>query len=184
MKTKKILLILLLAVIPLGASAQAITAKVNGLWYTIMLRNNTCWVSYVPEGYPEYAGDIVIPSTIEYKGNTLQVKEIEMTAFAGYKKVTSVVISEGVTEIGMSAFDGCSGLQRVHLPSTLKKIEADAFSSCKNLKEIRCDATAVPNTESGVFKETKVENVTLIVPSSAIQAYKSSPVWKKFNYKK
>lgn len=181
---RKFFLILLFALMPLLAQAQAIKANVDGIWYTISLHNNTCWVSYAPEGYPEYSGDIVIPSTIKYRGNVIQVKEIEMVAFAMYEKVVSVVIPEGVTEIQMSAFDSCTGLKRVHLPSTIKVIGDHAFDSCTNLKEIRCDATTVPNTGDKAFKGTTVENITLIVPTASIQAYRSSPIWKRFNYGK
>ena len=99
---KQILLLLLM--LPILSVAKSVTAKIGGIWYTVLLHNNTCWVSYVPEGYPEYSGDIVIPSSLQYKGQTYQVTEVEMIAFAGYKNVKSITLPEGLTEIQMSAF--------------------------------------------------------------------------------
>ncbi len=179
---KKTLMLLTLALLPMLASAKAHTIKIGDIWYIVMTHNRTCWVTSVPD--EEYAGDIVIPATIDVEGYTFKVTQINMIAFAGFKKVTSVVIPEGVTKIGMSAFDGCTGLQRVHLPSTLQEMQDCAFMSCPNLKEIRCDAVTVPKTGSGVFDKTPVSRITLIVPSSAASAYKASPVWKRFVFGK
>jgi len=179
---KKFFMLLTLVLLPMLVSAKAYTIKVGDLWYKILTHNRTCWVTSVSE--EQYAGDIVIPATIEVEGYTFKVTQIDLVAFAGFKKVTSVVIPEGVTKIGMSAFDGCTGLQRVQLPSTITEIQEDAFASCPNLREIRCNATTVPKSESNIFDKTPVTKIKLIVPSSAVSAYKASTIWKRFVFGK
>lgn len=57
-------------------------------------------------------------------------------AFAGNTKITSVVISEGVTGIGSRAFTGCTNL------TSLTSIGNDAFKNCAKLRSIRCYANS------------------------------------------
>jgi len=177
-KMKKFIIAFLLF-LPLIAGAKSFVEKVGDVYFLVMPHNNTCWVTYVPEGYPEYSGDITIPSSIEHRGVTYRVTEIEMLAFANYQKVTSITISEGVKKIQTSAFYGCSALQKVHLPATITEIEPDAFGECSKLGLVRCDALYAPEA-TDAFTNTQTERIQLIVPSSATQSYKDSSVWKEF----
>lgn len=52
------------------------------------------------------------------------------------KKITSVVLSEGVKEISNSAFYECKSLTTVSLPSTLKTIGEYVFAGCSELSSI------------------------------------------------
>ncbi len=67
----------------------------------------------------EASGAIIIPG--EY--NSLPVKVIGKSAFAGCNKITSIIISEGIEAIKTLAFNGAIGLKAVTIPSTLKSIE-------------------------------------------------------------
>ena len=80
--------------------------------------------------YKGTATDVVIPEKI--KG--VLVKEIGQRAF-GAKKLTSVVIPEGVETIGQGAFMG-NLFTSIKLPSTVKKIDNMAFAANAKLKEI------------------------------------------------
>lgn len=52
------------------------------------------------------------------------------------KKITSIIIPEGVTEIGESSFYGLESLEQIVIPSTLKSIGKVAFMRCTSLKSI------------------------------------------------
>lgn len=52
------------------------------------------------------------------------------------KKITEVIIKEGVTNIGGSAFMDCESLKSVTFPSTLRIIGDSAFNGCKSLTNI------------------------------------------------
>ena len=52
------------------------------------------------------------------------------------KKITSIVVPEGITSIEKEAFAGCSSLVRISMPDTLTEIGMWAFKSCSSLKSI------------------------------------------------
>ena len=70
--------------------------------------------------------DIVLPNGIKIVGEK---------AFEN-KKITSVVIPEGVETIEAYAFSSCTSLNSVTLPNTIKKIGEHAFEICKYLTNI------------------------------------------------
>ena len=80
--------------------------------------------------YNGTATDVVIPEKINGKSVTTIGKQ----AF-GMKKLTSVVIPEGVETIGQGAFIN-NLLTTIKLPSTVKKIDSMAFAANAKLKEI------------------------------------------------
>ena len=55
-----------------------------------------------------------------------------------------------------------------------------AFLNCSALNDIYCYADNVPGTESYVFARVKTENVTLHVPLSSLDDYKSAYPWSTF----
>ncbi|MBQ8259615.1 MAG: leucine-rich repeat domain-containing protein [Clostridia bacterium] len=80
--------------------------------------------------------DIVTATTY----NGLPVTGIDGLGLSGYKGITSVTISEGVTHIEMCAFSGCPDLRAVYLPSTLQFLSAGegiAFENCDNIDTIK-----------------------------------------------
>lgn len=52
------------------------------------------------------------------------------------KKITSILIPEGVVEIGVSSFQGLVSLESIVIPLTLKRIGGRAFEGCKSLRSI------------------------------------------------
>ena len=84
-----------------------------------------------------------------------------------------------MTSIGASAFSYCRGLTSVIIGNGIKEI-GSSFTSCTNLTDVYCYAESVPTTNSNAFSGSPVENATLHVPSSAVDAYKAADVWKDF----
>ena len=74
----------------------------------------------------EYSGNVVIPSSVVYNGNTYSVTSIGERAFYYCSGLTSVTIPNSVTSIGGSVFSYCSGLTSVKVPVT------DFSSFCQN----------------------------------------------------
>lgn len=84
----------------------------------------------------EYTGNVVIPESVTYNGNTYYVTSIDNFAFSWCSGLTEVTIPSSVTTIGGDAFYGCSSLTEVTIPSSVTSIGNDAFSGCSSLAEV------------------------------------------------
>jgi hypothetical protein len=93
----KLLLVLLLSMTNMVAFAD----EVNGINYGFSGTEAT-----VTSGSSKYSGNVVIPESVTYNGNTYSVTSIGEHAFYGYSGLTSVTIPNSVTSIGGSAFYG------------------------------------------------------------------------------
>ena len=143
--------ILLLAALLLGSlAASAEDFEVDGIYYNITSETDlTVEVTYRgtnSNSYPdEYTGEVAIPGTATYNGNTYSVTSVGSSAFYGCKNLTAVTIPEGVTSIGGSAFYGCSGLATITVSETVSTIGSNAFSNCSVLTHI-----AIPSSVTSV----------------------------------
>ncbi len=88
------------------------------------------------EGRSVYAGDIVIPETIEHDGITYTVTSIGAGAFDNSHNLLSVIIPNTVTSIGYSAFHYCYNLASPILPESLTYIGESAFESCESITKM------------------------------------------------
>ena len=131
---KKFSLYSLLTVFALltASNAYAYDLEVDGIYYNLDMTNYTATVTY---GDNKYAGDIVVPSTIQYKTAKFDVVKIGGSAFERCSVLTSVSIGEGVTAIGKDAFRYSKKLVKVTIPSTLRTIDSGAFYQCESLEE-------------------------------------------------
>lgn len=97
MKTK---LLALLAILAFPFCAWADGVEVDGIYYLLDEGTKTASVTYTGAKYyteNDYAGDIVIPSSVTYDGTTYSVTEIVHHAFADCTGLTSVSIPNSVT---------------------------------------------------------------------------------------
>lgn len=82
--------------------ASAYDFEAEGMYYNVIsLQDSTVEIT---SGDNKYSGDVAIPETVIYKGGTLTV-----------------------TKIGLSAFYRCSSLESVTIPNSVKTIEPSAF---------------------------------------------------------
>ncbi|MBO4840127.1 MAG: leucine-rich repeat protein [Bacteroidaceae bacterium] len=107
--------------------------RINGIYYNIDTETNT---AVVTSGELKYTGDIVIPETVTYLGNTYIVTSIGDSAFKECANLTSVTIPSGVINIGFSAFRKCSKLTSINIPNSVTSIKDRAFQDCRSLTTI------------------------------------------------
>ena len=145
--------------LPLAANADRV--KVGDLYYNFVLKAKMATVASCPVEEC-YEGDIVIPSTVEYKGVVCNVTAIEEYAFVyyGYEeyetiikrlendKLLSVTIPESVTSIGALAFYQCVSLKSVSIPESVTAIGESVFSGCTSLTSVKLpnNLTEIPES--------------------------------------
>ena len=108
------------------------------------------------------------------------VTSIKRNTFSNCRRLSNVTIPEGVTSIGEYAFASCESLTSINIPNKVNIIESQAFARCKDLCDIYCYATSIPLTNDDVFKDSPFKNITLHVPASVLNDYKSIVPWSSF----
>ena len=94
------------------------------------------------------------------------VTEIPQNLFWGNKRVTAVVIPEGVTCIGHDAFKYCANLTSVTLPSTLKTLY-NAFRGCDNLTSIVDKSGTFLKTVDGIVYSADGTQIIAVLASAS-----------------
>lgn len=137
---KKLFTLLLLS---LFTHIEANNILLNGICYSI--NNNTASVAngYFNQGnyvIIEYSGDIVIPESIEYEGQTYSVTTIADCAFQRCSALTSIGLPTNLETIGAYAFEDCIGLTNINIPRNVKSINEKAFYNCTEIEKITVDS--------------------------------------------
>ena len=84
----------------------------------------------------EYNGDVVIPSSVNYNGETYSVTSIVERAFYKCSSLRSVEIGNSVTSIGDYAFYCCWRLTSIEIPNSVTSIGDYAFYDCSGLTSV------------------------------------------------
>lgn len=128
-----------------------IPESVNG--YTV-----TC-IGHLSFCDAENLESVIIPAT---------VKSIDLLAFAGCTKLSSVNFANGsqLTVIASEAFDGCESLTSITIPDGVTSIGLYAFIGCTNITDVYCFADPslltwdIRNTNEEAY-DFKAEKATL-----------------------
>ena len=143
-----------------------------------------------------FIGELELPkSLLEFGGRNFEGNDfsgsfkipkgllsISVSAFANCAFTGEAEIPEGVTCIHEHAFYNSKNLQKIILPSSLELIDMYAFWACKSLRVIECKSTIPPVVNESAFNEVPLEDLTVIVPGSALNDYKSSESWSGFKH--
>lgn len=188
------LLALFLAVVTNATGANVL---VDNIYYSFSGDRATVTFKEQAKATEEYAGEIVIPSTVTYKGNTYTVSAIgtyafykctltaitlpntittiEKSAFNQCANLKTIKIPNSVTTIRESAFANCTKLNDIYLGENVSSIEKEAFWGCSSLANIECCAKTPP----AITASTLQNEVTIVVPSKCGEAYRSDANWSK-----
>lgn len=107
----------------------------DGIYYRIVdnvLANEV----EVTHGDKKYAGDIVIPESINYAGIDYVITRIGADAFNDNDNLTSVTLHDHITSIGYRSFYNCDKLTSIVIPASVKAIENQAFLYCYYLTDV------------------------------------------------
>ncbi len=163
-------------------------------------KNNNNVLSVCQCSYYQYDGDIVIPTSITYRGGSYVVKGIENEAFYKCTGISTVYLNDSISTMGSSVFERCTSLNEVNLstnltsigdrlffqcnnltsvviPSNITNIGTQAFYGCNNLLSVTSYAQTSPTVVSDAFYVYG----DLYVPKGTKEAYKAADVWKNFN---
>lgn len=152
-------------------------------------------------------GDYAFYETFKLPGLIIPngVKEIGKLAFenSGYNsgRKWDLKIPDSVTSIGSGAFSGSNvrkvtlpkpltviedrlfdyaDLQELHICEKVTRIGKQAFTHNNNNLQRICLSCPPPEVEGDAFDAETFKNARLEVPASALNAYKSHPIWGKF----
>lgn len=133
-------------VIASGGGAFAHDFEVDGIYYNILSETDkTVEVTFKGDYFnsysDEYAGAVIIPSSVTSSGTSYSVIEIGDDAFSDCYGLTSITIPNSVTSIGNYAFYRCSGLTLETIPNSVTYIGEGAFMNCSELTSI-----TIPNS--------------------------------------
>ncbi|MDE6370904.1 MAG: leucine-rich repeat protein [Duncaniella sp.] len=160
---KKILTITFICFLSLFANA----VNIGKLTYNIT-SDHTAEVTGLVGGYSAAEGDLIIPESIEYQGNTYYITAIGDMAFFDCKGFTgSLIIPNTVVTIGDYAFNDCNGFTGdLTIPDSVTFIGEYAFEYCHGFN----GNLTIPNSLTcigvGVFRECTRLSGALVIPNS------------------
>ena len=124
-----------LLLIMCAVSASAYSFMADGIAYNLNSDGTTVTLYFYSYGATS-SGELVIPESITFGGDTYTITAIAESAFANNSGLTSVTIPNSVTSIGNYAFRNCTGLTSVTIGNSVTSIGNYAFYDCSGLTSI------------------------------------------------
>ena len=115
---------------------NGIDGQHNALYYPPL--NDEWW-----DNQTNLWGDVVVPGTLEYNGDTYTVTEVAPKAFCKTTYVHTVKLPETIKTIGASAFEMCTYLKEINIPEGVTNIYSNTFYCCKNLTNLKLPSTVM-----------------------------------------
>ena len=105
------------------------------------------WAPYYWDGYEKPQGNMTLPSTVTYQGESYTLTEVDVAAFYECDGLTGTLVVPGsITDVNEQAFYACSGLNAVELQEGVTTIWHNAFNSCSGMTSL-----SLPNTLTSIF---------------------------------
>ncbi len=124
--------------------AFSVSAATEG-YYTYEVENGEATITDVSY---EISGDVLIPNTLG--GYTVVC--IGKSAFSYCRRLTGIIIPDGVVSIDNSAFYFCSGLTSIKIPNSVTFIGNSAFRGCTGITNI-----LIPDSVTSIKPSTFLE---------------------------
>jgi hypothetical protein len=112
----------------------------------------------------DYVGDVTVPSTVTYGGETYTVTKVDSYAFYFNKQLERVSLPPTVTYIGERAFYGCEKLQELSLSEGLTEIGPNSVCLCNSLTSITLPETLTTIGEYAFYRCTGLKSI--VIPNS------------------
>ena len=143
--------------------------------YYVWTNNNTeLAVSYQGShyySYRGYSGNVVIPESVVYQGNTYSVTSIVDFAFYECSGLTSVTIPNSVISIGSYAFCMCGGLTSITIPNSVTSIGNQAFQQCSSLTSVIIPNSVITIGGCAFFGCSGLTSITIPNSVTSIDSY-------------
>lgn len=171
---KKLLLLPIMLLVCVVAWGKFVRVEVEGIYYELK-DNGEAWVNSMSD--KTYAGDVVIPSSFEYKRKTYQVTVIDDIAFSLCYKLTSITIPNSITRIGGSVFDHCSSLASIKVASDNSVYDSREgcnaiIETASNTLIVGCKSTIIPNSVTSIgnkaFYGSGLTSITIPISVTSI----------------
>ena len=152
------------AIVKIKAGDVVLTNDKNGIYVVNKVnKKGIVSVSYMQPAKKNLT-KVSIPATVKLltTGAKVKVTGISDKAFAGNKKIKSLVIGKNVQTIGASAFNGAKKLKTINIKSNnIKKVGKGAFVKINSKVKIKCAAKKAANykkmfVKKGLSKSVKV----------------------------
>ena len=111
-------------------------------------------------------------------------------AFMGCQSLKKITIPASVKEVEMAAFENCHSLRYVYLYARLDTLPFRCFNDCEKMREIYLAQATPPVIEeyeeeesaslAKSFGEVNLNSCRIIVPKSAVPAYRKAYGWRLF----
>lgn len=135
------------------------------------------------DGSPDFTNyweNLVIPSTVDYLGETYTVTRINENAFYKDNKIKTITLPETIKHIGQSAFFQAYYLESINMPSSIDTIDAFAFQDCVKIKNLHLP-DSLKYIGAGAFSDSGLEEIN--IPCKIDTIYESTFAFC-FNLKK
>ena len=85
-------------------------------------------------------------------------RRVDDDAFAGYKNLKEIKLSNDLESIGCNAFRDCKSITNLFIPDSVENIGNGAFAGCENLSEIDASEKLLANIDiDSVFEGTGLD---------------------------
>lgn len=85
-------------------------------------------------------------------------RKVDDDAFAGYKNLKEIKLSDDLESIGCNAFRDCKSITNLFIPNSVENIGNGTFAGCENLSEIDASEKLLANIDiDSVFEGTGLD---------------------------
>ena len=111
------------------------------------------------------------------------ITNLPASCFKDCKKLSGIILHEGIISLKDCVFENCLGLTSIKLPKSINILARGCFKGCSNLSEVTClwnnldDIDVANSTFNNIFSEAK-----LYIPKGTTEIYKAKEPWSNFKY--
>ena len=162
--------------------ASAHDFEVDGIFYSITDESAktvevTCKGNYGSEYKNEYAGEVVVPETVEYHGYTYTVTAIGEDAFYECNYLTNVKLPNTILSIGNSAFCGINEntnfIINLVIPKSVESLDSYALFGINGLSKFEIPSNV---TKIGSYVVACVDDLKSLYIGHGVQTVPESAV--------